>query len=823
MDQVKGLSFFIDTGPGLDKVREFDLAIARITKALEGVGGAVDKADAAIVKFGQGTAAIDAAMTKAGQSTAAVVTPVRETAAATADLITKMKGALPAILNVDRGLGTVAKSSAATTTAQRLLTESSRATGAALALLSQTGAAAGMGRIATATTSAGVALRGFGALAAANPLGAIASAATVAASAFFLLGTDTNKASGAFEEYTDRAREAEAVTRRLADARRAFAAGETGSASKLLDDQVRQLRELQELQRSGLREVPLESLLAAIEPQARGLVGNLRAVSREMLRLGEDGEAASGRLATRFAELSAELRDRFGVQIRRVGDDVSSVFSGTRATAAKAFLVPLGDTIRVASGYVDQLADSAGFAEKKLRSTAAALDTLRKGPLPVEDDDRRGGDRRQSAAVADLIAKRQQEADLLGKSEEMQRRGKLLQEASNAAARERRDLRFDELVALELIARKEDQAANAATAAKRAGAAQDILDGLKNQIAALSEVGAARAALAKEHQVLAAFDKLEIAATDEKRQEAEKLLGVLRELLIVDEQRSRAARGGDARDRRYESALLQLQQEEKLLGLVGSARQKYVALIEAENAARQAGLEIGSDEYQDYVRRRLALSRLADVQERVAATFSQIGDSGVTALERVAIDGEKARDVMEALFRDLQRFALRQTAGAGLQQILTAAGAAVAGLFTTGTPTAGPDSPTGRAGLVNSSTPGGGNNYLGRLSGGLIPAMAGVVIDEFSFLRRGDKTYSVAEGGATTPEAVFRLAKDSKGNLGVTAVGGGGGGGDTYNMSFPSVRNAQDARATRMTMSQRVRALRAADRSGRVGLRPPGS
>jgi hypothetical protein len=76
-----------------------------------------------------------------------------------------------------------------------------------------------------------------------------------------------------------------------------------------------------------------------------------------------------------------------------------------------------------------------------------------------------------------------------------------------------------------------------------------------------------------------------------------------------------------------------------------------------------------------------------------------------------------------------------------------------------------------------------------------------------------------AEGAKTTPEAIFRLARDERGNLGVAAVGGGG---DTINMSFPGVRNAQDAKAMRATIGQQVRSLRAGDKRGRRGRRPAG-
>lgn len=274
-------------------------------------------------------------------------------------------------------------------------------------------------------------------------------------------------------------------------------------------------------------------------------------------------------------------------------------------------------------------------------------------------------------------------------------------------------------------------------------------------------------------------------------------------------------------DKRQDEALRQLEQEEQLLRLSGAEREKYRLQIEAENEARQAGLVLGTAEYADYVKRKTAVGELARAQEQLAQLGSQFASSWTNALEQFVIDGGKARDVAKALYQDLARLALRQTAGAGLNQLFQSAATGLAGVL------GGSSTPTqnGLAVAPGSSLPDlnaqlGYNPLAPLLTGGLIPAMVGAVIDQPTILRRGDNAYSVAEGAKTTPEAIFRLARDDRGNLGVAAVGGGGG--DTFNMSFPGVRNATDAKAMRSTFGQQVRAIRAVDKRGRRGRRPAG-
>jgi hypothetical protein len=276
------------------------------------------------------------------------------------------------------------------------------------------------------------------------------------------------------------------------------------------------------------------------------------------------------------------------------------------------------------------------------------------------------------------------------------------------------------------------------------------------------------------------------------------LQGIAEETARQNNERGRDKRDAKV-DRRVGDTLRQLEQEEELLRRVGGERELYRLQIESENQARQAGLVAGTAEFDSYVKRRRAVQELAAAQERLADIGAQAGNALGSALEKFIIDGAKARDVARALLEDLARIAFRQTVTNQLAGLLSQAGTALAGAF-------------GGAAAATPATP--------RLAGGFIPAQTGQLIDEAGFLDRGGQRFSVAEGGATTPEAIFPLERDNQGRLGIVAAGGGGGGNIT--MVFPAVRNAQDARAARATLGQRTRQLLDNDKRGRRGLRPRG-
>jgi len=112
-----------------------------------------------------------------------------------------------------------------------------------------------------------------------------------------------------------------------------------------------------------------------------------------------------------------------------------------------------------------------------------------------------------------------------------------------------------------------------------------------------------------------------------------------------------------------------------------------------------------------------------------------------------------------------------------------------------------------------------GGGATGNQMGGLIPAQQGRIISSPTVLRRGGKNFSVSEGGGSTPEGVFPLTKNARGQLSINAVGASGG---TYNLSFPGIRNSADAKAAKRTIGQTVGALIASSESkkNRMGMRP---
>lgn len=273
-------------------------------------------------------------------------------------------------------------------------------------------------------------------------------------------------------------------------------------------------------------------------------------------------------------------------------------------------------------------------------------------------------------------------------------------------------------------------------------------------------------------------------------------------------------------DRRQSDAFRLLTQEEELLKRGGVEREKYRRQIEAENDARQAGLVLGSAEFQDYVRRKVAVEELDQALQTAGEAGAAFGQVVNSALERFIIDGERGRDVANAFGKDLLRLAYQMTVANNLQKLFVAAGQGLAGAFAGSATTPGASTSTGTS-AIGAPAGGGYPNLTGgmvpRMTGGVIPAMGGQVIDEFAFMRRGGRNYSVSEGGATTPEAIFPLQRDQQGRLGVV---GAGGGGDTINISLPGVRTQQEARAVRATIGQQLRQLRDADRRGRRGMRP---
>lgn len=133
---------------------------------------------------------------------------------------------------------------------------------------------------------------------------------------------------------------------------------------------------------------------------------------------------------------------------------------------------------------------------------------------------------------------------------------------------------------------------------------------------------------------------------------------------------------------------------------------------------------------------------------------------------------------------------------------LRALGSAAAGALFGGTPPSG--APVQR--MLGGSFPGPGYPTF---------AMNGTILDRFQTITRGNQSVNVAEGGPSTPEVVVPLQRDQYGRLGI----GQAGVPNTYNLSLPNVRSAQEARQIRPTLKQTLEQVERSSGRWRDGLR----
>ncbi len=697
-------------------------------------------------------------------------------------------------------------------TAGHLLAGGLKVAGSAMAGMVTFSALRRIGSFESAMFGAGRSVGALTTVIRANPIGALVSVAAAAGVAFSLFGSSVSEASARLEKFRGDASEAETVARRFDEIRqRLQSGGDPGARTRGVDDLTASLREqvilIEKAQKLGERRIPAEGILGALEQAAPETVAQMRNVMAEMLRLEKAGEKIPDALNDKFGKLNSDILVKFGFTIEDVRGKFESFGAGGRA-ALEGFDVVAKSAGAAVGKELDRLVGKAGTAKEALEGAARAVADLQGGPR--KGGDQAPPDRARVDAIAELLRLKDQELALSAKSEDGQRRAKLLQEAQNAAIASGRKLRYEELLALEMIARQQDKNARKDVDEKRAKAVNSLLTDLRDENALLGQQGAAREALKKQQEVIAALKEAHVASTAAEYVEALKLLDVHEQLLLAEEARNEAAKGQKKRDTRTDEAFRTLEQEEAALRLTGAERTRYMRQIEAENELRQTGVEIGSAEYADYIKRRIAATELADAQETLARLGGEFGSSWGNALERFLLDAEKGRDVARALGDDLARLAFRQTVTNNLQKGFEMAGQALATWWNAPTAASPHSGPGGNTGWTTREA---------RLSGGLIPALGGQVIDEPSFLQRAGRMYSVAEGGRSTPEAVLPLQRDDRGRLGVAAAGGGGGG--TTNMIFPSVRNNRDARAVRATMGQRASELMAiANKKGRRGLRP---
>lgn len=314
----------------------------------------------------------------------------------------------------------------------------------------------------------------------------------------------------------------------------------------------------------------------------------------------------------------------------------------------------------------------------------------------------------------------------------------------------------------------------------------DVVRGLteKRRIVAEAEAAdkAAAAAAQERSEALAAAQEHELELAREAERQSSRDL--VREAARLD---------------RVDDFNRKIDQEIELLRLSGEAQKVRRTEIEAENMARDLGIQVGSQEQIDLLRKVQLTQRLteeerklAEAKEQTVQLFREFGGAATAALEALIIDGQRGTEVIRNLAKELERAAFRSLVGDNLGNLFAQLGSGLASAFSGG---------------------GGGGDELvefGRptefMRGGVLPSMTGRVVDEFAIFRsnRG-RAFSVAEGGGTTPEVIMPLQRDRNGNMGV--AGSGGGAPITLHMSFPGVRSARDAYTMRPSARQVARQL----------------
>jgi TP901 family phage tail tape measure protein len=682
--------------------------------------------------------------------------------------------------------------------------------GGAVAGIASYAAIRGLASLASGMKVAGGAARALATIISANPIVALGSAVVGAGFSFLKFGDHVDAAAARLKQFRVEADEAEGVARRFDELRLSVLDGSGASAEGLTQALRRELVELDQLQKKGVKEVPAERILGAIQQRAPEVVAQLREVNAEIARVFKDEgtfnpEQLSPQLRNRLIFLKEEIRDKLGLELKTVGD-LSQGIVGTQAQIA-GLAVDTSNAMRVVGETYDRVAGSAAASKTALEGAAKAAQSLRDGGTGTGSS--ATPERARTDAIEQFLQAKAAELRLAEQSDQQQQRAKLWQDAINASVAAGRDLRQEEALAIAQLSAGLDRIAGKKADDERAKAVARVADGLRDENALLMVQGAARDALQKRQETINALKAAGVEETSAEYQEILKLLGVYEGLVAAEEKLAKASRGEARMDRRHDEAVRSMDAEQRALQLTGQAREQYRRQIDAENLARQAGLAVGSQEFREFVQRRTAIDEQTEAVARAEQAWGQFGEAAGSALERTVFDMQSASDAAKALLDDLSRLAFRQMVTNPLQSGFSQLGVVFRGMFAGGgSPSPPPMTPaSGRGEMVP------------RINGGVIPALGGTVIDEPTFLQRAGRTYSIAEGGSTTPEIVMRLGKDRKGNLGVVAADGGGS--PHVTQVFPGVRSRADARAMRATASQRANAMMSvASRRGQRGVRP---
>jgi TP901 family phage tail tape measure protein len=708
---------------------------------------------------------------------------------------------------------------------------------------------AATGTLAATSNIATRATRSFSLALSTNPIGLFVTVLGTVAAGYALFSNSTDEATAKLEAQRERIEKLERKYRTLGDA---IAGVVDKQAAGVVPDQA-------DLQAANDQ---IEKLAIQFEKAAKASEG-LREIEG-LEALGKkgflpDGSDAAGLLdlVRRFREAEEEI-EKIGVSIDRSREKIRSLSAGSRLGLGSAkeqerlrsLLKTQADAEEVAQKLTLEL-DKQGVVVDSLGQvfveSGRGAGVLREALAQVQkianetgaavrqafagDEGQIGSvvssllqDERQRLEIKKLQAEGDEKALLLlraklARGQELNAQEKAVVESAAKELANERDI----LAALKKRLADEKRLKELRDAAP--GKLADIEERLRRQLEIARAEGAERTRLIAEQKAAAALPPLSLIDDDDPdRAEAlRRRYQEIRDLFLEVEAASSRRKADDKSlkaDGRQADLFRQLEQEEAAVRALGVAKQDLLIQQAAENEALQAGIALGSDQYDEYVRRVIAVERLARAQEELGQLGFNAGQAIGSQFERAAFEGGKLRDVLRGIWEDLGRIAFRQGVTNQLANLLGIAGQSLAASFGGGSlqNTPRPTTPNGTE-LQGPLTPTGA--YAPNLAGGLIPAMAGQLIDSPSVLSRGGRNYSVAEGGGVTPEAIFPLQRDARGRLGI--VGAGGGGGGPIVMNFPNVRTAQEARAMRATVGQTVRRLMDSDRRGRRGMRPPGA
>ena len=201
-----------------------------------------------------------------------------------------------------------------------------------------------------------------------------------------------------------------------------------------------------------------------------------------------------------------------------------------------------------------------------------------------------------------------------------------------------------------------------------------------------------------------------------------------------------------------------------------------------------------------------AIEQIETEKAQLEAIGASVGNQFATAFEAIASGSMTAKEAFKSMAADMIKQLIR------IAMVKAATNFAMS--FAGGAPSVTDTSTQGFNG-ANGPTA-----FDYQQQGGIIPAQLGTVISSPTTIQRGGRNYSISEGGGSTPEAVFPLVKNAKGQLGID--GGGGGGSGIFNISFPGIRTAQEARSAKRTMTQQISTVIAASEKKRnmSGMRP---